>query len=155
MGIIHGRVGMGSAQGARPADGWMGGGSGWENLSSQTRWLIWSRQDPVALTTPTSLVTCDILPAIRIVIGQWVACILSSSPEQILLAMDGRWFRGLSPTISILDEEEKSEQQTPRCHWLDIEYLIRYRIESLVSKLAAATYCAHDALSTWISLIIC
>lgn len=100
----------------------------------------------MALTTPTSLVTCDILPAIRIVIGQWVACFLSSSPEQILLAMDGRWFRGLSPTISILDEEEKSEQQTPSCH-LETA-LVRYRIESLVSKLAAATYCAHDALST-------
>lgn len=113
----------------RQACWWLNGRRiGWENLSlSQTRWLIWSRQGPVALTTLTSLVTCDILPAIRIVIGQRVACILSSSPEQILLAMYGRWFRGLSPTVSILDEEEKSEQQTPSCH-LETA-LIRYRIE--------------------------
>lgn len=56
------------------------------------------------------------------------------------------------PYKTILDEEKKSEQPAPSCH-LETA-LIRYKIENLVSKLAAATCYAHDALSRWIYLIM-
>lgn len=132
VGSIHGLVVRGSAWGVgvvggRCADSQMGEVALLRKslfVSNQTAHLVppGSHSSNDTHFFRLCLVTCDILITIRIVIGPWVACILSSNPKQILLAKKGRSFRGLSHTIpsphlewtsvrTTLDEEEKSERQ--------------------------------------------
>lgn len=104
----------------------------------QVLWLQWYSFRP-------SPFTCNISTSSRIVIGPWKACNLIFHPEQVLLAMEGRRFRGLSLNPStptpwrLLWMKKKRVNSQHFVRHLQIA-LIGSRIENWASKLVAATY---------------